>query len=419
MKKNIIYLISGTMLLMIVSGCSDRKRVNPLDPHNEETKGIPSKLSAVSLGPDVTISWDSVNSGDLVGYNVYRKTDAENAYSLLASLAADQNEYTDADLPFDREVMYRFSLRADAGSYESPLSDSVSIVPGPYQYWITDLYGGGVFRLSYDGMHLLSSSLQDIWPVALAVDTLSHRVWVADATGYLVMQNYSGKALQFIFGLANPADIEWDGVNGLLWISNDARKEVILYDTLGTEILTVDDFQNIAGMAPVPDSGGCWIADSEAGMVGLLRPDGSWSVRDSLSFRYPGPISLFAGGGWVWVADSLSLHKLFADGSTEKMAEFDDLLEYITTDPQTGHCWAILEKGNEDNDVVQVGTDGTILSRSAGFYWAQSIAPNPFNGGCLVADAGNGRIVRLSSTGVEQGSFYTLDTPWDMKIENF
>jgi hypothetical protein len=268
-------------------------------------------------------------------------------------------------------------------------------------------------------MHLLSSSLQDIWPIAMAIDTLSRRVWVADATGYLVKQNFEGKALSFIFGLANPSDIEWDGINGLLWIKNDSDREILLYDTTGSQIRIVDDFQQIAGMAPVPDSGGCWIADSEAGMVGLLRPDGTWSVRDSLSFHAPGPVSLYASGGWLWVADSLTLYKLYGDGSTELMAEFDDPVEFITTDPNSGHCWAILERGSEANDVVQIGTDGTVISVTSGFYWAQSIAPNPYNGGCLVADAGNGRIVRLSGTGTEQSSFYTLDTPWDIKLENF
>ncbi len=408
----VIFLAS---LMCLAFGCSDRKRSNPLDPRNEETRGKPGGLDVASVGHDVTVSWDEITAGDVTGYGLYRKREGETDFGLLAILPSGTTDYTDPGLPYRSEASYRFSIRAEG--YESPLSDSVTILPGPHQYWVTDLYGGGVFRLTYDGRHFLASSLEDIWPVALAVDSVSRRTWVIDATGYIMVLDYGCRAVRWLSGLVDPDGIEWDGVHGLVWIAHRTPSELALYDTLGNPVRTITGFGTISDLCADPDSGGCWVADSDAGRVGLIRSDGIWSVCEDSLFTFPTALSWYGGGGWLWVADSVSLYRFWKDGRSEKTAEFGGLIQSISSDPVSGNCWALVDRGDDENEVIQAGIAG-VLSTTTGFYWAQSIAPDPFEGGCLVADAGHGKIVRLSSDGIKVSEFQGISTPWDIRIEN-
>jgi hypothetical protein len=52
-----------------------------------------------------------------------------------------------------------------------------------------------------------------------------------------------------------------------------------------------------------------------------------------------------------------------------------------------------------------------------GFYDAQSILANRFNGGCLIADTGNGRVIRLSSDGQILNTLDGFLTPWDLAVD--
>jgi len=123
--------------------CSMRERSNPLDPKNPDTGGKPSDIKVVSLKNDITVSWDPIQSVDVEGYNIYRRKQGESSLQKIDFIPLGINSYKDTGFNYDQEVLYALSIIAPG--YESPLSDSVSITPGPYEYWAADLYGGGGF----------------------------------------------------------------------------------------------------------------------------------------------------------------------------------------------------------------------------------------------------------------------------------
>ena len=61
--------------------------------------------------------------------------------------------------------------------------------------------------------------------------------------------------------------------------------------------------------------------------------------------------------------------------------------------------------------------DGDVLARLDGFSNVASLTANPYDGGCFVADTGNGRTVRISAAGVAAGVLEGFSAPWSVDLE--
>jgi len=397
-------------------GCSQRERLNPLDPNNPETGGRPTGLWVVSEKHEVTLSWDPLSLEGVLGYNVYRRQEGEEAFRIVDFASAESSSFQDPDLPYDQRVAYRIS--AVASEYESPLSDSVSITPGPNNYWMVDYYSGVIARLTYDGLHTFFQTQQTLLPVAVAADSTTGTAWIVDAIGYLVRISDDGQPLLWIDGLTDPAHVALDPLGGVVWVSDDSRTCIARYDTMGNLLGLTEGFGEISDISWVEQSGGCWVADVEGKDVVFVSSSGDREVEVEEVFEYPRAISYYPSGEWLWVADSLRLARVWNDGTTEEVVTLNQLVLSVSADQTTGDCWVIIATGDEDeNAVLKISANGEVLTRVEGFYFAQSLVANGFNGGCLVADTGNGRIVRVSQDGDVLGSLGDFYGPWDVAIE--
>ena len=54
-------------------GCSNRERLNPLDPRNPDTLGRPTGLRVTSNRHRVTLSWEFVEHANVLGISVWRR----------------------------------------------------------------------------------------------------------------------------------------------------------------------------------------------------------------------------------------------------------------------------------------------------------------------------------------------------------
>ncbi len=411
---NIRVIILGMLLFLTISECSQRERNNPLDPQNPETRGRPTGLAATSEKHNVTLSWNSVSLDGVLGYNLYRWISGINKSKMVFFIPSDSSSFIDKDLPYDQRITYRLSVVSSG--YESPLSDSVSTTPGPYNYWLVDNYDGTVFRLTYDGMHILAESYYISQPISVSADSLSQTAWVVNSLGYLFKFSSSGDILLTVKELDHPSKVKVDVSNNLVWIADQHSTSVVRYDLSGNFLGVTRGFGEISDISSAGSSKGCWVSDIKEKKIVFLLTDGE--KKFSVNCTSPRAVSCYRKDGWLWVADSLRMLRIWPDGKLEKVTDLNSPLVSISADQRTGDCWSITEVDSKGkNQIVKLSVNGTLITKVGGFYYARSLAANSFNGGCLVADTGNGRVVRLSGNGNIMGTLDNFYTPWDIAVE--
>jgi len=410
---NVRVIIPGILLSLTISGCSQRGRNNPLDPQNPETRGRPTGLTVISEKHNVTLTWNSISLRGVLGYRLYRWIWGINSSKKIYFIPSDSSSFIDKDLPYDQKITYRLSVVSSG--YESPLSDSVSITPGPYNYWLVDNYDGIVFRLTYDGMHILTESSYIPQPISVSADSFSQTAWVVNSIGYLFKFSSNGKILLTIKELDHPSNVDVDVSNNLVWIVDQSSTSVVRYDLNGNFLGVTRNFGEISDISSAGSSKGCWVADIKEKKIIFLSTDGEEKL--SVDCTAPRAVSCYRRDGWLWVADSLELLRIWPDGKLEKIAKLDFPVVSLSTDQRTGNCWGITEADRGKNQVVKLSVDGTLITKVKGFYYARSLIANSFNGGCLVADTGNGRVVRVSENGSIIGTLDNFFTPWDIAVE--
>jgi hypothetical protein len=144
-------LFSASLFLMQV-GCSDRERLNPLDPSNPYSQGAPTGLRLFSQRDAVTLQWSPIQVNDLEQYFIYRST-ADGELIPYDSVAAKVTQYTDNNVAYD--TPYTYAIRAQTRYDASRLSDALSIVPGPFDIIIADYYNQNLLKITYDGNRLI------------------------------------------------------------------------------------------------------------------------------------------------------------------------------------------------------------------------------------------------------------------------
>ena len=160
------------------------------------------------------------------------------------------------------------------------------------------------------------------------------------------------------------------------------------------------------------------MTDRDGGRILRYTWEGSQNLSVSSDLTAPGALAYDPGLGQLWVGDGALLKRVDEQGSVQTIAELEYPVVALAADPVRSECWALLEPRNGYQDIViRVDASGTVLSRTDGFIYAGSLAVNPDNGDCLVADTGNGRIVRLNSKGEIVAENKAFVEPWAIVIQ--
>ena len=167
-------LISITLLIH----CNDRKRLNPLDPQNPDTKGKPTGLRILSEFDTITLRWNSVNVDGLVGYHIYRKLAETSSYQLIHLAPADSNIFYDRHVTYNNTYTYKVSVVTS--TYESQPSDSLSITPGPTVIWVADADNRRIIKISHDGLHEIERIAVTGLPWDIYITSDDRSIWFSD-----------------------------------------------------------------------------------------------------------------------------------------------------------------------------------------------------------------------------------------------
>ena len=410
MRRLAALLVLGAIT---IAGCSDRDRLNPLDPANVLTGGAPQQFVALAGDGTAELRWRPPPTSLVFGFRLSRRVGTATTFTLLAELAPDVDHYIDGGLANDVDCTYRLSYLLQGDVASAPAEATAR--PGLARPWVADYNSRAVVRLTPDGRYVaerFTGSMQS--PAALDVDQTTGQVWVCDPSGRRMWRITPGGGIEEIGSLAKPVAIEVDPVRGRAWICDQGLGALQSFDRTNPVSPRVD----IRGLGmPIsvgvdPTDGSAWVAERDSarirhiglsgnsiGSTHVLAP--SRVAVDSATRRVwitsfdqhrvdwfsaagtpidsiktlSGPVGVAVDGrsGRVWVCDSRAHVVIAYDRNGVELMRVTGLEEPIEIglDRDTGDAWVTLQATAQ---VVRITPDGHIAARLGGFGYPADIA---------------------------------------------
>lgn len=396
------------------NGCADRERKNPLDPQNIDTKGKPVGLEIISFGPKNILSWDAVKLDGLLGIKILRKSTIDSIFQEIA-LVTDKSSFEDKSV--DYGVTYSYKIQIITESFQSPPSDEVSITPGPSSVWVTTGSGGGVIKLTHDASHKVFERSQFLYPIGITSVGYKKGIFITDFfLDQVVRITENGNISSWISGFGSPFDIDYDQLKTKFWVVDRDFGDIILTDTLGSNITKAASFKYPVALSLDESTGNCWVADSGNDQIGYINAR-TLNVTRFSNYNNPTDVDANSSNGSCWIADSSRILNIDKNGNILVQVNGFNEATNIAVNEITGDCW-VLDWFFEANQskVVKVSKSGTKLFELDGFYDPQSLDVDTFDGSCIVADRLNFRVVKISDSGNVIGEWQTSGPPRTVKV---
>jgi DNA-binding beta-propeller fold protein YncE len=411
---NKIISCSCCCAVILLVACSDRPRLNPLDPQNPNTLGKPTGLSAISVRDTVTLQWDQLDVRDLSGFHIYRRSEGELRFSLLTPAPPNANSFREFGVNFG--VLQTYRISAVAANFESPLSDSVAITPGPTFSWVADASSGELIKLTHDGVHEITRTRAFGRPFRLQIDARRGYVWVLDRFGGEFGRiDVTGRRTTSNRRVSGPADLAVDNADGSVWVADSLANGLMKFDSAGALIKSLENYKKISALAVHPATAELWALDRASLRVLIFSRAGELRRTLSVALQRPTDIDIDARTGKAWIADGNRVLQLDARGEQEQISSPFRLAYRVAADEISGGCWLIdYSTAIRGSNIVKLNPAGEALFTNTGFDIPENLAANPFDGVCLVADYGNGRIVRIASDGRVLGTYERVFSPVDV-----
>ncbi|MCH7859482.1 MAG: hypothetical protein IID14_07250 [Candidatus Marinimicrobia bacterium] len=334
--RTAFFCLTGLLAL----ACSSREHNNPLDPLNLGTHGMPTGFQAVADGRMATLTWDPVAVNNLTGYLISRGVDGEPP-APYDTVSFAVTRFLDSLLAYD--VPHVYAIQTITTTSESAITTPDTVIPGPFNFWVADYNDGSVWRISYDGSHVLGWASKNS-PSAIAYEPNEDRIWVADFFDKVVYILDTQLLNQEQIDLdGRPIDLAFDVAEGNVYVLQTMPDAILLRSVRG----------GVISPLPLPDT---LNVDSKLSFNSVTHT--LWLSITTLSeggkvYR----LSIAAPSGWSVLAE---LHSA----------------DQIAADPLTGGCWVATDSG-----VVRVSDTG-ILTTYLPELHILDISVNPVNGDC-------------------------------------
>jgi hypothetical protein len=417
LSKIKFYTLSVLIFPAFLYQCTERERSNPLDPLNPFTGGRPAAPRVISFQDTVLLSWTPLQLSSITRYNLYRRLAHEINYTQIASLPTGIFEYMDMGAAYDTVRSYRLS--ASTANFESPLSDSVLIRPGPSYIWAIDFDNGEVVKLTHDGVHEIFRAGTFLRPLNLDVNPQDHTAWVVDPIMQEVTK-FTGNSRQEnrIFVGRGISDIVVDTTDGSFWTLQADSGVVAHYSSSGEILSRVTRFQNPYALALHQKTRRAWVLDKGRGEI--------YEVDDfSIQLRFAGyesalDIAVDSNANKLWVAASDAVVLADLELLQTQRTEGFRFLARVAVNEKTGECWAAdwLERFGNSN-IIKLSSDGQVDFSLGGFAEPKSLSVNFFNGHCFIAEPEIREFIELDATGQIVSAIRTRGAFSRIVVENF
>jgi len=416
LKTTVKFLLILVSLIFIFR-CIDRDRLNPIDPRNPITAGRLQQLNVYSEQDRVVLQWRRLSLNNIRGYRIYRKIASDSTFQPISLASPDSSQYIDYPVIYNNKYDYFVSILG--GDFETPGSDTVSIIPGPTSIWATDVYNRRLLKISHDGTHEIRQIPVDGYPWALAYDSENNIIWYTDVflnRVYQIKSPMDEIVLDLAYG--DPIDLVMDKKNNRIWIADQNQGRIFVFNRQGEKIGEIGDFKKPASIDCVANDGSCWIADSKAGTITKISTNLNQVAQISHLIN-PTSISANQQSGDCWVADSSRVLKFDLKGRLRLSLEPPgNFLRYLAIDSELGHCWVLdFNFFAYQSRLLCFNNDGDQLLDLGGLSWPENLKVNPYDHSCIVADAGAGRILKVLLDGTIIGEVTGYDYPRGLFIE--
>ncbi len=405
---------------VILVACTERSRLNPLDPQNPQTGGKPTGLRVISDLDTVRLRWNTLAIRDLPGFNVYRKLPAENEFSLIGQTSAPTNVFEDLSDRYG--VLHSYRITARVAGLETPPSEEATITPGPTVVWVADIDNRAVIKLTHDGRHEILRSRAFIDPFRLKVDKRRGTVWVLeDFSGNFGRLDQNGQLLGISERFFEAVGLALDAEDGSIWVGDNNEKRVWHFDREGTRLARLDSLPEFSALAFNPFVEELWVATTNGEQLLRIKKNSAQIQRVNLQPSWSGPVrdlAIVETTGEAWMAAGDRVVRLNANGEVALVTtEEFTFAARVAIDQASGACW-VLDDVRQflQSRVIKLEANGQVQLRLEGFDRPQGLAVNPFDASCYVLDTLQGRLVKISSEGTITVGYANLLTPLDIDI---
>ncbi len=401
--------------LLAAVACSDREHLNPLDPENPETAGVPWRFTAVAENHAVNLRWDVQDFPDLGSFHLIRSTAGRD--SMVFTVGPLTGSYRDGDL--DNGSEYTYLLVPHLVDGRELMSDGPAVAtPGPQQVWVADTGGFEVVRVAPDGRAVAFRRGGFRSPNSVAVSPRDGLVWIADSFNRrIVALDSAGATVREVGGFVVPKAVSVSPADGTIWVA-DERDSSVTHLSPGGDVL--GRFSGLAeptDVAANPSDGTAWAADGTRGEVLRVAADGTLLLRVG-GFGQPLQLAAVHADTSCWIADYdldrvLRLHP---DGRISQAISPVPRPFGIAVHQSTEDLWVGSFAGGTIERYTTHGGRIDLIVRVSGFSHPLGLAVDPVDAGIWVVESETGAIAKLTTGGHEVGRARGFSLPFDVDV---
>lgn len=409
-------LLASTGLVLLASACSDRERLNPIDPLNPYTQGKPVGLQAISMRDTVELRWQSLALRGLLGYRIYRRSANNAGFALIDSVSDDNQAFRNFGLALGLRHVYR--IAAFSQKMESSPSDTVSITPGPAFTWVADVGSGAVVKLTHDGLHEIVRARNFVYPLRIQANAKSGQLWVIDSISQeLLRLDASGRFSGVRTLLQRPVDLAVDSTENSVWVA-DSNLGILKLNSNGMQVAQVS-LPGVDAVAFNYWTGELWALDGTRRKLWRIARNAATSHESETVLIRPRSISVDPTGA-AWIADSTRVLRIHSGGQVDTAKGYTfSYARKVAVNQNNGECWAIdWSPRFLESVLVKFSASGDKLFSLANFSAPGSLSVNVFDGSCFITEPQLGRITHVSADGTIISRSNNVSAPTDVDVEN-
>ena len=409
MRRVLALLVAAAL----AAGCSNRERLNPLDPANARTGGAPQGFVALADNRSVLLEWSPSVTGLTLGVRLFRAVGAGAAPESLADLPPGVTQFLDSGLTNGVDYGYRISFILQNGSLSSSAGDVAT--PGTARPWLVDYSARAVDRITPDCRHI-AESLSGPFEGPAAIDVNKDgRLWVCDPVAGRLWRVTPGLLEEEVGSLQQPVAVAIDRRLGRAWICDQGLRALQSLDTVNP-VAPYVDLRGLATPLDVaidPIDGSAWVCERTGDRVRHISVLGV--AIGSAVVAEPSRVAVDSVTHQVWVS-SEAAHRVTVFTTTG--TPVDTLLGLagpigLAIDPIAGSIWVADTDGDR---VIVFDRSGNVRFRVSNVFQPLAIAIDRRNGDAWVAQAAIGQVTRIDAGGRVLGHIGGFTQPYDIAL---
>ena len=414
MKRSVLIF---SLVWLFTASCSDRDRINPLDPRNSETNGKITGLTLTAREHQVTLTWPRLPYAEIDSIHVYRRTELD-PFQRIASLPAFSTLFQEVHLQYGNQYSYYITIRVN--NYESIPSEIKTVTLGPTYTWLADENTGYIYRLSHDLQGTVARFGTLIFPYLVATNSRERSAWAFSKYSNTLYKIDSNGKLILSKGDYGPiTDMVVDSTRSDLWITVERERRVLRLNWNGDEVARTEPFGRPTYLVYDTNRRYCWIIDKVSKRIFAVSGSAAQRVATDAILIAPKDLALNPQDEELWVADSTRIVKFNYEGrklNSEVSGFF--YLALLDYDTKRQELWAVdLQKVGQPATLYKFDRNGQIVFKLDQFGYPYTIAVNKFDGSCLVGDIGKRQLYRVDNQGLKIEKIGNFRSPYSLSVE--